>query len=103
MKYNGRHIPIIPVELKKGEEWIVFDAYVDSGQQIKCIMNRYERKKNERASGGGRQLICEDISELNYLVVAIENREELGEKGYEFAKDFTVERFEDGWGRVLSV
>ena len=35
MKYNGRHIPIIPAELKKGEEWIVFDAYVDSGQQIK--------------------------------------------------------------------
>ena len=31
MKYNGRHLPIIPVELKKGEEWIVFDAYVDSG------------------------------------------------------------------------
>ena len=51
MKYNGRHIPIIPVELKKSEEWIVFDAYVDSGQQIKCIMNRYERRKNERASG----------------------------------------------------
>jgi len=51
---------------------------------------------------GGRQLICEDISELSYLVdVAMENREELGEKGYEFAKNFTVERFEDGWGRVL--
>lgn len=31
VKYNGRHLPIIPVELKKGEEWIVFDAYVDSG------------------------------------------------------------------------
>ena len=45
----------------------------------------------------------QDISELNYLVdVAVDNREELGEKGYEFAKDFTVERFEDGWGRVLS-
>ena len=52
---------------------------------------------------GRKQLICEDISELNYLVVAMENREELGEKGYEFAKNFTVERFEDGWGKVLSV
>jgi len=31
VKYNGRHLPIIPVELKKGEEWIVFDAYIDSG------------------------------------------------------------------------
>ena len=50
---------------------------------------------------GGRQLICEDISELNYLDVAVDNREELGEKGHNFAKDFTVERFEDGWG-VLS-
>jgi len=52
---------------------------------------------------GGRQLICEDISELNYLDVAVDNREELGEKGHNFAKDFTVERFEDGWRRVLSV
>ena len=51
---------------------------------------------------GGRQLICEDISELSYLVdVAMENREELGEKGYEFAKNFTVERFEKGWEKVL--
>jgi len=67
-------------------------------------MNRYERKKNgESFWKGGKQLICEDMSELNYLVVAMENREELGEKGYEFAKDFTVERFEKGWGRVLSV
>ena len=67
-------------------------------------MNRYERKKkNERASGRGEAVDMQDISELNYLVdVAVDNREELGEKGYEFAKDFTVERFEDGWGRVLS-
>jgi len=28
---------------------------------------------------------------------------ELGEKGYEFAKNFTVERFEKGWEKVLSV
>ena len=51
---------------------------------------------------GGRQLICEDISELSYLVdVAMENREKLGESGYNFAKDFTVERFEKEWARVL--
>ena len=66
-------------------------------------MNRYERKKNERASGRGEAVDMQDISELNYLVdVAVDNREELGEKGHNFAKDFTVERFEDGWGRVLS-
>lgn len=53
---------------------------------------------------GRKQLICEDISELNYLVdVAVDNREELSEKGHNFAKDFTVERFEKGWEKVLSV
>ncbi len=52
----------------------------------------------------GKQMICEDVSKLNGLVdAAMENREELGEKGYEFAKDFTVDRFEDGWERILSV
>jgi len=51
---------------------------------------------------GGKQMICEDISKLNYLVdVAMENREKLGESGYNFAKDFTVERFEKEWARVL--
>ena len=52
---------------------------------------------------GGKQLVCEDISELNYLVdVAMENREELGEKGCEFAKGFTIERFVEGWKGILS-
>jgi len=53
---------------------------------------------------GGKQIICEDVSKLNDLVdVALENHKELGEKGYEFAKEFTVERFEKGWEKVLSV
>ncbi len=30
-EYFGKYLPVISVELKKGEEWIVFDAYVDSG------------------------------------------------------------------------
>lgn len=30
IKHAGRFLPIIPIELK-GKEWLVFDAYVDSG------------------------------------------------------------------------
>jgi len=67
------------------------------------IMNMSERMMRELLEGG-KQIICRDISKLNYLVdVAMENREKLGEKGYEFAKNFTVERFEKGWEKVLSV
>ncbi len=52
----------------------------------------------------GKQIICEDVSKLNGLVdAAMENHKELGGKGYEFAKGFTVNRFEDGWERILSV
>ena len=52
---------------------------------------------------GGKQLVCEDISKLNDLVdIAMENRKELGESGYNFAKDFTMERFVEGWGKILS-
>lgn len=51
---------------------------------------------------GEKQIICEDISKLNDLVdTAMENREELGEKGYNFAKEFTIERFEKEWGKLL--
>ena len=52
---------------------------------------------------GGKQIICGDVSKLNYLVdVAIENQKELGEKGYEFAKGFTIERFEKGLENLLN-
>ena len=29
--YKGKTLPIIPIELKVMDEWIFFDAYVDSG------------------------------------------------------------------------
>lgn len=31
VKYNGRYLPIVPIEIKGKEDWVVFDAYVDSG------------------------------------------------------------------------
>ena len=43
--------------------------------------------------------IKNDLTILDLEVVI----EELSEKGHNFAKDFTVERFEDGWEKVLSV
>jgi len=52
---------------------------------------------------GGKQLICKDISKLSCLVdMALENHKEFGEQGYKFAKEFTIERFEKEWERILS-
>jgi len=31
VKYNNRYLPIVPIEMKGKEDWVVFDAYVDSG------------------------------------------------------------------------
>lgn len=51
---------------------------------------------------GGKQLLCEDLSALNDLVdAALEHRAELGEYGCEFAKAFTIARFEQGWSQIL--
>lgn len=64
-------------------------------------MGMSERMMRELQEGG-KQMICEDISKLNDLVdVAMENRDELGRKGYGFAKDFTVERFEGEWKEII--
>lgn len=50
---------------------------------------------------GGNQTICENFSELRgkveYLLQDQELRESMGKKGYEYAKNFSLERFEDEW------
>ena len=50
---------------------------------------------------GGRQMICEYCKNLpnkvEYLLSHSEQRIEMGERGYLFAKDFTQERFEKEW------
>ena len=34
--FDGEHLPIIPISLKSKEEWIEFDAYVDTGASL-CL------------------------------------------------------------------
>lgn len=50
---------------------------------------------------GGQQIICEDFSKLRekveFLLKNPEKRRIMGEKGYNFAKDFTKERFKKSW------
>jgi len=47
---------------------------------------------------GGKQIICPDISALPGKVeYAIAHERELGEQGYRFASQFTLERFERSW------
>lgn len=55
---------------------------------------------------GGKQIICKDFSNLREKVEHLLNRPEvrkkMGEDGYDFAKDFTLERFEKEWVNLVS-
>jgi glycosyltransferase involved in cell wall biosynthesis len=46
---------------------------------------------------GGQQIVCRSFGELRQCVEYALEHPELGEKGYEFARNFTVERFESDW------
>jgi len=54
---------------------------------------------------GGKQIICENFNQLRekveYLLNYPEKREKMGESGYNFAKDFTLERFEKAWLELI--
>jgi glycosyltransferase involved in cell wall biosynthesis len=50
---------------------------------------------------GGNQIICENFNQLKdkvkYLLNQPEIRKKMGESGYNFAKNFTLERFQKDW------
>jgi len=50
---------------------------------------------------GGQQIVCRSFSELRQCVEYALEHPELGEKGYDFAKNFTVERFESDWIELI--
>jgi len=54
---------------------------------------------------GGKQIICEKFSQLRekveYLLDHSEISEKISEDGYNFAKDFTLERFEKDWLELI--
>lgn len=51
---------------------------------------------------GGKQIICRDFDELRNQVTFALGHPELGENGYEFAKNFTIERFESEWIELIN-
>ena len=55
---------------------------------------------------GGNQIICEDFSllreKVNYILNHPEIRRKMGEEGYNFAKNFTLERFEKEWVNLIN-
>lgn len=52
---------------------------------------------------GGSQIICNESYKLPYMLEkAINNSKELGEKGYEYASQFTLNRFESEWVSLVS-
>ena len=54
---------------------------------------------------GGQQMVCEDISKLKemveYLLANETARKEQGERGYRFASQFSKERFQEDWIRLV--
>lgn len=50
---------------------------------------------------GGGQGICEDVRELRERVLYVLDHPELGERGYGFAKQFTIKRFNDEWLKLI--
>ncbi|MGA2465984.1 MAG: glycosyltransferase [Thermodesulfobacteriota bacterium] len=46
---------------------------------------------------GGKQIICDDFDDLEEKVYYVLDHPETGERGYEFARRFTVERFNEDW------
>jgi glycosyltransferase involved in cell wall biosynthesis len=55
---------------------------------------------------GGKQIICRDFRDLRnrveHLLDQSEERKKLGEDGYNFAKDFTFERFKANWVTLIN-
>ncbi len=49
----------------------------------------------------GHQIICEDFDDLKEQVSYALDHPEIGEKGFEFAKQFTIEKFNDAWIRLI--
>jgi glycosyltransferase involved in cell wall biosynthesis len=54
---------------------------------------------------GGKQIICEDFSQLKekveYLLKHPEIRENMGQAGFDFAKNFTKENFAEKWRELI--
>ena len=50
---------------------------------------------------GGRQMVCDHLGDLKEKVLFALAHPELGERGYDFAKQFTVNRFNDEWSRLI--
>ena len=54
---------------------------------------------------GGKQIICENFNslkkEVEYLLNHPQEREKIGRDGYDFAKNFTRERFQKDWLNLL--
>ena len=55
---------------------------------------------------GGKQMVCKDFKDLRekveYLLNHPETRKKMGEDGYNFAKEFTLERFEEKWLNLIN-
>lgn len=50
---------------------------------------------------GGNQLVCQDFNELPQYVSRCMNEKQLGDDGYAYASQFTLELFKNSWKKLL--
>jgi len=59
----------------------------------------------EELLDGGKQIVCQDFKnlkkEVKYLLENPSARKIIGENGYAFAKDFTLEKFKENWLNLI--
>ncbi|MDP3883004.1 MAG: glycosyltransferase family 4 protein [Candidatus Staskawiczbacteria bacterium] len=55
---------------------------------------------------GGKQIICHDFKELNkkvkYILDNPETKKQMGENGYDFAKNFSIEKTKENWVNLVN-
>jgi len=75
INYMGRYLPIVPVELRRGEEWVVFDAYVDSGAAYSIFHVDVARVLGIDVERGGESfVVVGDGSRIRVYIHSLEIR-----------------------------
>lgn len=94
-------IAITMSKFKEGWCWITHEAML-----LKTPVIGSGKGGMKEPLEGGQQIICEDFSKLRekveFLLNNTDARKKMGEDGFNFAKNFTLEKFKDSWIEVIN-
>lgn len=57
IKLRGRHLPIIPLKVKGEDEWIIYDAFVDSGAGYSIFQSDVAEDLNLKLEDGKKEYV----------------------------------------------